>query len=487
MRILHVGFGFRPWVVNGLLIYCESVMDGQVDRGHEVAYFFTGRQLPLIRRPFLHRWQRRRIQMFEWVNSDLIVGSHRGTPTPEHDLDHPPSEAAFRRVLREFSPDLVHVHDLGGLPSSLLDIARKDGRPVVMTIHDYHPVCPTVKLYDAHDRICLRPDPGEMCAVCCADAPEDNEIELANTLWYARQQLRRSVPGLDAALARTRTLSRAGARVIDRVGGVGPGAPGARATQRAPRAPASAYQRRRDVNLERLNRLDALVASSRRSAEIYRTLGVTEAPIELAPINPPHIEQLRPSGSRRPDRPVRFAVLNACSSTQKGADLLVQALAELSSRGLEDRFGLFVYGSVAPQAEAPLQSHGSVELRGHYRVEDLGELLRDVDVGLLPSVWEEVYGFVGLEFLAAGIPVIGNQVGAIPEHVRPGETGWLNRSCSATELADLMAGAIESPDEVRALAENLMRCRGKLIESFEMGLTRLGGVYERVLAEQARG
>jgi glycosyltransferase involved in cell wall biosynthesis len=177
---------------------------------------------------------------------------------------------------------------------------------------------------------------------------------------------------------------------------------------------------------------------------------------------------------------LRFGVLNACSSTQKGADLLVQTLDELSRRALDERFRLLVHGSVAPHVEAPLRAHPSVELRGHYRTHDLDRLLREVDVGLFPSVWEEVYGFVALEFLAAGIPVIGNAVGAIPEHVRPGETGWLNRSCSAAELADLISAAIERPDEVEQLSRSTVGLRDEIIEPFAAGLDRLTGVYARV-------
>ena len=56
MRVLHVGFGFRPWIVNGLVIYSESVMDGQVRMGHDVGYFFAGRQLPFVRRLLTHRY-----------------------------------------------------------------------------------------------------------------------------------------------------------------------------------------------------------------------------------------------------------------------------------------------------------------------------------------------------------------------------------------------------------------------------------------------
>jgi glycosyltransferase involved in cell wall biosynthesis len=74
-----------------------------------------------------------------------------------------------------------------------------------------------------------------------------------------------------------------------------------------------------------------------------------------------------------------------------------------------------------------------------------------VHVGIVPSLCEEVYGYVGIEFLANGIPVIGNRRGGIPDYVISGKTGWVNESCTAEELADIMAAVIEDPRSVLPL------------------------------------
>jgi glycosyltransferase involved in cell wall biosynthesis len=432
--------------------------------------------------------------MFEWINSSLIVGRHRGTARPGDELDHEESETAFREALGRTKPELVHFHDLGGLPSSTLEIARAEGLASVLTIHDYHLLCPTVKLYDAYDQICMRHEPGAMCAVCCADAPDDNSEELWRTLEYARRRLRSAVPALDVALsgATGRRLNTAVSRLMDRAAGIRPnlstnGAPGPGALERPPSASASAYQQRRDVNVARLNGLDTLIASSRRSAEIYRQLGVTEPPIELVPINPPHLEKLRPRRSLAPSAPVRLVALNACASTQKGAELIVGALRELTRRGFDGRYRLSVYGPVAPHVQPTLAAHPSVDLHGRYGPDELDRMLDDADVGLFPSIWEEVYGFVALEFLAKGLPVIGNAIGAIPDQVRPGETGWLNRSLSPREMADLMAHAIENPDQVEQLSRSVTALRGELIEPFDAALARLETAYEQALAPRDGG
>ncbi|HWE12935.1 MAG TPA: glycosyltransferase [Solirubrobacteraceae bacterium] len=497
MRILHVGFGFRPWIVNGLIIYSADLMAAQARAGHDVGYFFAGRQLPVIRRPLLHRFEQEGVSMFEWVNSTLVVGRHRGSPDPERDLSDPPTEAAFRRVLARFAPAVVHVHDLGGLPSSLLEIPSRQGVATVMTMHDYVSLCPTVKLFDAEQEICARLHPGPMCVVCCAGAPLDNRQELEHTLRYERTRIRLAVPHLDAAL-RVPVLERLS------TGAMRLGAALARGTSRAPvpspachpqpsrpnaqpvrpNATAAAYQRRRDLNRERLEHVDALIMFSRRAAEICRHLGVSDARMRVMAMNPAHVEHLRPKRRGTPAEPVRFGVLNACSSTEKGADLVVEALHQLSLRGLDDRYRLSVRGWVSPHVRPALEAHPAVAIDGSYRIEELDQLLEDVDVGLVPSVWEEVYGFAGLEFLAKGIPVIGNARGAIPEYVRPGATGWLNRSASAAELADLMAAAIEDPAEVQRLGRGAVALRGELIRPLARQLEDLSELYDEVLSRR---
>jgi hypothetical protein len=47
MRILYVGYGFRPRRGGGLIAYAEDLMEAQAGRGDDVAYFFRGRHYPL--------------------------------------------------------------------------------------------------------------------------------------------------------------------------------------------------------------------------------------------------------------------------------------------------------------------------------------------------------------------------------------------------------------------------------------------------------
>jgi glycosyltransferase involved in cell wall biosynthesis len=100
----------------------------------------------------------------------------------------------------------------------------------------------------------------------------------------------------------------------------------------------------------------------------------------------------------------------------------------------------------------------------------------------MPSVWEEAYGFAGVELLAKGIPVIANRIGGMVDYVRDGETGWLNDSCSAEGLARIIARLIENPGEVAQRSRSVLEARDELVKPFERHLTEMDGVYREAMS-----
>jgi glycosyltransferase involved in cell wall biosynthesis len=66
----------------------------------------------------------------------------------------PASRAGMRRVIREFAPDIVHLHNIyHQLSPSVLGAIADAGVPAVMTLHDYKLACPSYLLLD-HGHVC---------------------------------------------------------------------------------------------------------------------------------------------------------------------------------------------------------------------------------------------------------------------------------------------------------------------------------------------
>src|SRR2546421_3566443 len=174
VRILHVGWGFSPWRPGGLITYAEDLMAAQVERGHEVTYFLSGRHYPYISGPRLKRWRRGNVTLYEVINPTIVAGLEDGTRHPERDVSEPRMEAAFHRVLGRVRPDVLHVQELHGMPSSIIEIAAAASVPTVMTLQDYFPLCATLRLVDSDGRRCMRREVGADCVARNYDAPSDN-------------------------------------------------------------------------------------------------------------------------------------------------------------------------------------------------------------------------------------------------------------------------------------------------------------------------
>ena len=469
MRVLHVGSGFRPWRRGGLVAYVEDLMDEQVRRGDEVAYFFSGRQYPFVRGPRLRRWEQRGVAMLEVVNSPLYDHGRQ----PRLEVAEPRVERLLERVLAERRPDAVHVQELAGLPFSLLDVIRASGAPVVVTLQDYFPVCSTFRLLDSDGGVCMRREIGADCVATTAADPRPPGLMVEATMNFhmRRAPVLRTVH--DSRLGGlTRELSR---RVGDATVKV------RRRREPAPPPRPGDFQQRRPSNVERLNRADAVIAMSRRVAEIYARLGVEEGRLRTIHLTLAHIERLTPRRMQGAP-PLTFATLAGFESESKGARLLIDAMRRLEGHARDGRLRLLVLGHVDPRFAAEAAGMPGVEVGRRFRPGELDRILDGVDVGLMPSIWEEAYGYAGVEFLAKGIPVVANAIGGMTDNTREGETGWLNRSCSAEELAHIMARLAERPEEVAELNERLADSRDAIVKPLARHADEMEAVYREVIA-----
>jgi glycosyltransferase involved in cell wall biosynthesis len=220
---------------------------------------------------------------------------------------------------------------------------------------------------------------------------------------------------------------------------------------------------------------------SSRVAEIYERLGVDPSRLRTMQLTLAHIERLTPRRPR-PGAPLTFATLAGFESVPKGALVLRDALSRLTG----GRFRLIVFGTVDPRFEDEAARLPGVELHGRYDPPELDALLDEVDVGILPSVWEEAYGYAGIEFLAKGIPVIANAIGGMTDYTRDGETGWLSRSLSGEELARIMRAIIDRPEQVAELNERVLANRDSIVKPLARHAEEMDSLYAETIAARAR-
>jgi glycosyltransferase involved in cell wall biosynthesis len=84
----------------------------------------------------------------------------------------------------------------------------------------------------------------------------------------------------------------------------------------------------------------------------------------------------------------------------------------------------------------------------------LRELYAGCALVVVPSLWPEPFGIVGLEALAAGKPVVANDVGGVSEWLEDGRVGLLARPGDVEDLAEKISSLIRQPALRRELGSN---------------------------------
>jgi glycosyltransferase involved in cell wall biosynthesis len=250
--------------------------------------------------------------------------------------------------------------------------------------------------------------------------------------------------------------------------------------------PQGDFQRRRDVNLVRLQKVDLLVAQSSRVAQIYQQLGVPASKLRTIHLTVKHLDRIQPRRMDPIAGRVRFVALNGLITVQKGAMLLLDALRILNSQGLADRFELHTWGGMKAGLASEVASFPNLHHHGWYQVAQLDRMLDSVHVGLIPSTWEEAFGYVGVELLAKGVPIIGNARGGMLDYTVEGVSGWLNHSNDAAGLAGLMAGLIEDPDRILAMDGSILANRERFVKPMSAHAAELEDVYDSLICAPAR-
>jgi glycosyltransferase involved in cell wall biosynthesis len=137
-----------------------------------------------------------------------------------------------------------------------------------------------------------------------------------------------------------------------------------------------------------------------------------------------------------------YALFVGRLAEEKGVRVLAQAWRRLSG------IPLMVAGKGPLDA---LEWPADAMLLGHQSREQVFSLMHNAWVLIFPSICYECSPMTIIEALACGLPVIGSNLGSIPEYVRHRDTGLLCQPSDAEDLARQVRWAFEHPDELRAM------------------------------------
>ncbi len=154
----------------------------------------------------------------------------------------------------------------------------------------------------------------------------------------------------------------------------------------------------------------------------------------------------------------------------KGVHILVEAFKRVKGKAELKIYGSGQYEYSLRQAAAQDQR---IKLCGVFSADQIGEILGQIDVTVVPSIWYENTPIILLESLASNVPVISTDLGGMTEAVSNGINGRTFPIGDVDELVHIFDSLIQKPELLNSYKDNI---KNQFIPSVE----QVGLAYERV-------
>lgn len=439
MKVLHVALGLPPLRTGGLTRYCIETMEAQVAAGDNVSLLYPSRFLPGRTRVGGRKEWRAGIGSYEVINP-LPVPLTYGVAEPEKFMAPCDAPGAYGRFLSSLRPDVIHVHSFQGIHQEFFRIARQMGIPMVFTTHDYYPMCPRCTFITSRGEDCTDGPSGEACALCNEGVGMTwRKSAVMQSGTYARLKSSRLVRAVGTTVKR-RMSSSGGAAPAETAGAAGPSATTAPPAAQSAPAAAQAYARLLDYDREILSLFTLILANSTMTMAEYRRR-FPDARCALLPITHAGLRREGKNHHRTSGDPLRIGYFGGCK-TYKGYGTLLVAARILDGKGIS--FALHLYGD--DYGDVPQYAHAVAH--GRIAPSAVHDELAAMDLVIVPSIYRETFGFVVLESLCAGTPVICSDAVGAKDLVKEGR---VFRAGDAADLADRVAMLTSNGDLTASL------------------------------------
>ena len=317
------------------------------------------------------------VPLLEGVRDPKMILNH------EHLL----SDRDVIRFCKAVQPEILHVHTWMGFPRELLPELKKRGCKIVYTTHDYYGICPKVNFIDQSGNLC-KDCSNENCSECNSNAPSERFLQMRNS---------------NAVLA-CKSLIKAFMKLKGH------------ARKTSPRALADTnsgndlssqkyeikdYAALRTYYNSLWTQCDLLHFNSEVTAKVFHQY-LSDLQGRIISITHAGITDQRERKTIK--NPVQIAFIGS-SAPYKGLPFFLNVLSKLSISS--EMWELNIWGCDGQSDRANIRYHGT------YQSNQLSSVFRETDLLVVPSICFETFGFVVIEALSHGVPVLcSSTVGA---------------------------------------------------------------------------
>ena len=416
MRILIAVHGFPPTYYAGAERAAERLVHWLVANDHEVEVFTVEKlDSPTT---FLDTQPEDGFTIHRLHYDINQLGTLRNM------YEHPAIAEAFQQVIDHQHFDLVHIISGYLLGGQVIQIAKRAGIPVALTLTEYWFMCARLHLLRPAGDLCSGPESDKKCARCLFEEkrryrlPAQLTPQLSDLFWSLNQN-------------------------------------SAFLTSKAQEV---AY--RRQTLREALEMVDLVISPSRFLIEKFKEFGYNTNQYAyirhgLTILGSPGKREARAANGT-----LRLGYLGQIKA-HKGTDLLINAVLPLLKKGAS--VSVDIWG---PETEEPsyaenlrqaTAAYPAISWRGQYDAPEVWNILSGFDALVVPSRWYENSPTVIAEAFTMGLPVVATNLGGMAELVEHEKSGLLFELNNANDLRQQICRLLQDRELLSRLRAGIPR------------------------------
>lgn len=426
MKILLTTHQFFPQYGAGTEVLTYSVARELMKRGH-IVHVFTGHPSSTDVR------EEDRFDEYDFEGIHVYRFHHAYTAMAgqvsmiEVGYDNRLAARHFERILGNFEPHVVHFFHLNRLGTGLIQQAVHADIPCFLTPTDFWVICPTAQLVLANGKLCS--GPSAYAGNCVKHFAQSSKKGLAG-------RVAQWLPVISADLL-------------------------VRLTQ-AEILPPYPYQvevkaigSRLPTNIARLNQLNKIISPNSFMSEKMIQYGVLPDLIVQSAFGIDVSEQQALLTRHSPRDFFRVGYIGTLAP-HKGCHVLIDAFKALP----QGRAVLKIYGNMEDLPEYSNEllqladNNHAIEFCGTFHNSKIGEVLADLDVLVVPSLWYENTPLVVYSAQAAHCPVLASDFPGISEVIQDQVNGLLFGAGNVAGLAKQLSRLMDEPSLLPQLSIN---------------------------------
>lgn len=337
------------------------------------------------------------IHEFELVNSPILAPSFFSFNIIDYYFKRDKSIEKISMFLKKEKFDVIHFNNLEGISAEVLSLKKENtSTKFVLSLHNYFPFCAQVNLWYRDSENCVDFNNGIKCSNC-------------NIFPVDRERIRFERSNL--ALKKHTTLN----KIISKIyGKIYP-------FKGVKNKLTHEDRRKKFVNLINEN-VDEVLAVSQRVKLIAIKMGIDKEKVSVQYIGTRHAEYANQYKNIMKHNGYLTLGYLGYMRRDKGFYFLLEALKKIPEN-MAKRISLIIAAPITDKnAYDELMSmrnkYRDINMYDGYKQDSLRELIKTVNLGIVPVLWEDNLPQVALEFVAYGKPIFTSDLGGAQEITR---------------------------------------------------------------------